>query len=510
MSNSTQKSSLLTTHLLSITPYSSSSTPARLQSLYSDFSRQKLSNPAGYAANVSWWQSTLSSIVAAGVQPVDNGRDVLVLRVTNELVEGLRWERIGRPGGLGTVIAELTESRALILLSDFLSATQSIYASSSLAYRVASYIVGRPLWWLLEQANLVGGDSAVSEKQKWERARGTYVVISLVESAAEAVLEHQRTKPGMSITDALYSLSSFRDEFANVALPGVTLSETDVKVLLTYLQRDKRVLVSEKEVIKFIDEDEVEAEITEVDRGVLDMKTTSERLQEQIDEIQRKIEDRTSRVKEHLRKKQQELAMSYLRSKKQLEELLKKRLGSLETIQSVLLKIESAAGDIEIMKTYETSTKTLKSLLAHPTLQRDHIDKTMESMSDVFADHAEIEEAIRMGGEDARRAGGVEDADEDELQAELQMLVKEEKEREEKEQREKEEREKIERERLERERERRAKEAREEAEERRRALALASKVVPPSVPDAGDVDEEAEKYAREESERATRDAMLNE
>jgi hypothetical protein len=41
------------------------------------------------------------------------------------------------------------------------------------------------------------------------------------------------------------------------------------------------------------------------------------------------------------------MAKSYLRSKKLLEELLVNRLKSLETIQTILLKLDTAAGDIE-------------------------------------------------------------------------------------------------------------------------------------------------------------------
>lgn len=78
------------------------------------------------------------------------------------------------------------------------------------------------------------------------------------------------------------------------------------------------------------------------------------------------------------------------------------------------------------MRAYETSTSTLKFLLAHPTLQQDHVEKTMANMSDALADHAEIDAAIRMGGDDARRAAGVEDIDEDELGTELEALAEEE------------------------------------------------------------------------------------
>ena len=76
------------------------------------------------------------------------------------------------------------------------------------------------------------------------------------------------------------------------------------------------------------------------------------------------------------------------------------------------------------MKAYTTSTATLKTLLAHPSLQRDHIDATMESMADTLADHAEIEEAIQLGGQSVRTSAGVEDVDETELEAELDELVK--------------------------------------------------------------------------------------
>lgn len=40
--------------------------------------------------------------------------------------------------------------------------------------------------------------------------------------------------------------------------------------------------------------------------------------------------------------------MTRLRARKQLEEVLKKRLSSLELLQSTLLRVETSAGDIEV------------------------------------------------------------------------------------------------------------------------------------------------------------------
>ena len=40
--------------------------------------------------------------------------------------------------------------------------------------------------------------------------------------------------------------------------------------------------------------------------------------------------------------------MSYLQSRRQLEELLTKRLGSLHILESTFIRVEAAAGDLEV------------------------------------------------------------------------------------------------------------------------------------------------------------------
>ena len=49
-----------------------------------------------------------------------------------------------------------------------------------------------------------------------------------------------------------------------------------------------------------------------------------------------------------LRSKHKPIALSHLRSRKQLEDLLGKRLGSLEVLRSTLIRVEGAAGDVEV------------------------------------------------------------------------------------------------------------------------------------------------------------------
>ena len=56
----------------------------------------------------------------------------------------------------------------------------------------------------------------------------------------------------------------------------------------------------------------------------------------------------TSKATEALRQKRKPLALSYLRSRRQLEDVLNKRLGALENLEGTLVQVESAAGDIEV------------------------------------------------------------------------------------------------------------------------------------------------------------------
>ena len=74
------------------------------------------------------------------------------------------------------------------------------------------------------------------------------------------------------------------------------------------------------------------------------------------------------------------------------------------------------------MKSYESSTATLRAILAHPSLQRDKIDETMDAMAAAQADAADIDVAIRMGADMAQADAGIDDS---ELQDELTALIKE-------------------------------------------------------------------------------------
>ena len=130
---------------------------------------------------------------------------------------------------------------------------------------------------------------------------------------------------------------------------------------------------------------------------------------------------RQERIAKYVRSNQKNLALSHLRSKKALEDVLSKRTLAYENIHSVLLKIESAESDMAVLSAYSSATASLKSLLSHPSLQRENVENTMDALQDALADQKEIEEIITEGG----KAAVGQDLVEDEIQEELKAMEEE-------------------------------------------------------------------------------------
>jgi charged multivesicular body protein 7 len=75
------------------------------------------------------------------------------------------------------------------------------------------------------------------------------------------------------------------------------------------------------------------------------------------------------------------------------------------------------------MKSYDSSATTLRAILAHPSLERDSIDKTMDALAEANLDAHEVDDAVRMSGDIALGTDGI--VDDDELEAEWKALVEE-------------------------------------------------------------------------------------
>ncbi|WWC86589.1 uncharacterized protein L201_001466 [Kwoniella dendrophila CBS 6074] len=416
---------------------------ARIQALYASTSSQRTTNPTGYNANSQWWSSVLEETLRTGWINGEDG-DRLILKVDDSLLSRFEDDQGRRPKGLGGVIEGLVNTTPPTLhpLPQFLSSLPPLHAPASLSSR----FIGRPLWWAVSQLNPFGSSTEKIEKEEtlWSKyGKGKeYVHIPLLEQSASAFTTHISNNPVLSYTNALYDLESFKEEYAEACFPASSsskklssgvhkLSIKDIEILVKWLYRDCGVVVSDGSIIKVLEADQIPSDhpITEADRGVISVINAQRKVEKQILSIEEQITQSQEKAKKQLAKGQKNAALSYLRSKKQLEELLTKRIASSEQLGSVIRSIDQAKGDVEIMEAYETSTSTLQTILSNPLLSSDRITNTTDALAEVMADQEEIDQAIRIGGELATMGGKRVEIDEDELAAELADLVVEEEEK---------------------------------------------------------------------------------
>jgi charged multivesicular body protein 7 len=251
---------------------------------------------------VDWWKKALEALVSSGKQEFQNSlqkevvvhddglpmkSERLVLHVGRDLIERLKIPKVGKPLALGAVLVRffllsLFPPRFLIIISFckyeintstrpskfelqhvnrgvlpfhlFMSTKTSIYDPGWLPARIAKAVIGRPVWWALEQMGIVGEEGILPEggrgrpQQRDTNWWGDYVLISLAEKAAVGVMERQERRGRGSRTDALYTMEEFRKVFGGVAGGDEILGEMDASILVKYLERDKGVLVVDKEV----------------------------------------------------------------------------------------------------------------------------------------------------------------------------------------------------------------------------------------------------------------------
>lgn len=104
--------------------------------------------------------------------------------------------------------------------------------------------------------------------------------------------------------------------------------------------------------------------VTNVDRGILELKSAVTNMHAQVDSLQNKVErlalssngyidtdlhcSLTLRASEALKQKRKAIALNAIRMRKQVQDLLEKRLTALENLENTLLRVEAAAGDIEV------------------------------------------------------------------------------------------------------------------------------------------------------------------
>ncbi|KAI7897525.1 Snf7-domain-containing protein [Cokeromyces recurvatus] len=400
----TKKNSKLKTYLDSnFIEFNSNSD--RLKALYSDFSKLWILNKYGYDSHVSYWRRI---ILDCNQQGYLRSVDYAIVIDQDTIAEQFQRSLIGKPLALDCVIEQMIKEEELIPLEDY--NTKFALPTTWFGWIVDTVIKNTWQWrWRSE---------GLSHPSKH------YVVLPTVKAIAKSILS-QHLSHGNN-NRHLMTLSQFKQLYSHHFVNEIELTDADLSLLLRYLHSQHGVALADHVkgygttymIIKFPEREDQTATITQNDEALINIRTTCYALSVQVDELQKKSEELGKEALEEKKKGHKAKAFYCLKRKKNLQEVLERRLKSMETMDTILMKIESSQDDIQVIQAFNMGAKALKNLLGKDGLSVESVDDAMEKIQSVLQDQKEIEEALRIGTED------INDVDDQEIENELNELIK--------------------------------------------------------------------------------------
>ncbi|KAI9930436.1 hypothetical protein ASPWEDRAFT_153616 [Aspergillus wentii DTO 134E9] len=362
----------------------------RLPSLYSDFTLQKKTNPDGYAVNVAAWEHALTRAARNGYISSSGGSSSkrakgnhLVLRTDDSLLRDLEIPEWGRPVALATVVDEAIRKHTMVPVQSYISNPASLRKSQWNIIDPAALSPWNVMSWGMKQLRgiVVGSDESSGRLQVQE-----LVLVENLQEAASRVSK-QAMDHSSSKMDLVYTKEGFMSRFSRVLNEDSQLSESDFDILLLYLSRDSGAIAYDgKKTIKFRPSDNAPREITQQDTSIASMRTLMSTISQQVETLEKKINELNSTAKAALQNKNRISALSAVRSKKLAEHNLQQRLNTLVQLEEVYTKIEQAADQVEYIQMMEASTGVLRGLhtqIGGATRVEDVVDELREEMSKV-------------------------------------------------------------------------------------------------------------------------------
>ena len=307
---------------------------------------------------------------------------------------------------------EAVNGRQMMGLQEFMSERESIYTKS---WSITPWSV---LGWGLRQLGVLGSASNKVPAGK----------LVMIENLEEAGKEFAKRVEGLTPrTERVWTRSSFASEFRDLlsVAPNPSseqgkaraLSDEDLQILLKFLDRDKGLVVYDKETVKLITPGE-ERRVTQEDTTIAHLRSLLASLNTQIPVLESRIQGLTIQAKQAVEKKNRISALAALRSKKLVEKTLLERNETLARLEEVWSGIERAVGMGEVVRVMEDSVGVLEGL-NREIGGTERVDKVMGRLGEEMGVVEEV------GGVIAEGVGGVDEGEVDEELEDMERVERE-------------------------------------------------------------------------------------
>ncbi|KAI4168086.1 MAG: hypothetical protein LQ343_006685 [Gyalolechia ehrenbergii] len=226
--------------------------------------------------------------------------------------------------------------------------------------------------------------------------------------------------------DRIFAKSMFSRDVARAL--GITgeLSHRDLSILLTYLARDRPSLVYDGTIVKLASPEEVMLPISKEDRAIASLKSLINDINEQICSLEKRVGALTEKSQSAVKMKNRTSALAALRLKRSAESALAKRVDTLLQLEEVYGKIEQASDQTTILQVMRGSTAVLRNLNAKTGSIQD-VEDVLDGLKEEMGKVEEIGTVINQAGQESNAI--IEDEVDEELEALMRQSQSSEEER---------------------------------------------------------------------------------
>jgi hypothetical protein len=290
------------------------------------------------------------------------------------------------PSCIGSVINELENKREVMEVNSYRN-------PPGWKLNLLKFVFSPVTWGF---SKLIGSSNDTSELKDV-----TYINISILKQLCEKILKLHYSLNFYKI-DNLITKSEFINKYRNTNLKEkeLNLSESDIDLILIELQRTNSInlLIHDNiTMIKFKEKNDKNKSIlfTSSDINVLKLKNSIEIILKQVEQDESKKDGIQDKVKECIKNKQKVKALYLLKEKKIVQQFIEKKMSSYNTLQNILLKIQSCENDNDILNAMKLGSDTLKQYIEEKDLSVDRIDDVFSYIENTLMDFDEIESAIK-------------------------------------------------------------------------------------------------------------------
>ncbi|KAL8705162.1 MAG: hypothetical protein Q9201_001699 [Fulgogasparrea decipioides] len=249
------------------------------------------------------------------------------------------------------------------------------------------------------------------ESKEWGRP---LALDAVVEGAGKVLAHLQRRN---SQLDRLLPMTMFNKDAAIALGFANELDDQDLEILLKYLARDRQALVYDDHVVKIFGLNESFTPISKEDQTIASLKSLIENLKEQIRKLETRIATSSRKSQDAVMLKNRPSALAALRSKRLAESVLSQRTDTLSQLEQVYESIKQASNQITMLQVMKDSARVLRDLNARVG-NVDNVEEALHNLKEEMGKVEDIGSAISEAGQ------GTSATDEDELDEELDALLR--------------------------------------------------------------------------------------